>query len=154
RVISGDSHIEAVARARSPGTRYRHYRPDVPVIPFDGTDYEEVTTELAEANVHAWLIMGPGSHPRPEPPASIHTIRTASWTEYGAALYRTLWEAERTGALVILAETPADSTAPGLADRLSRAAEAHYRRGLIREILARPLSVNGMDMSPRKLPRQ
>ncbi len=134
RVTEGDAHIADAERARSPGVRYRHYRPDVPVVLFDRADYEDLATELTDTDARVWIITGPGSGARPEL-STIRTVRNATWTEYGAALYRTLWEAERMGASVILAEKPANAVVSGLSDRLSRAAETDYRLGIIREIV-------------------
>lgn len=100
----------AAAGARSPGTRFAHYQPDVPVRVFPAADRARVR-ERARRDPGIRVLAGPG-----------RDGDVASWDEYARRLYRELWEAERTGATVVFLEEPAKPHAPGLYDRVHRAA--------------------------------
>lgn len=96
---------------RSPGTRYRHYAPTIPLILTE--------KDIAAAIGKKWAWMGV-SEPDGEPCAK---IIFSDRDEYAKELFRALRALERSGAEIIIAEKP-DVTGIGraLLDRLIRAA--------------------------------
>lgn len=139
RVVKDDVTVDGPADAatppRSPGTRYPHYRPAVPVRVLERAELREAVAALrgtAAAGGHGWgagqpagwnpwMVLGPdtGDADAGDPPVFV----MSSWDEYGRELYRLLWEAERAGASEILLEFPPDRPdCAALRDRLGRAA--------------------------------
>ena len=97
---------------RSPGTRYRHYAPKIPLVLAD-----DKAEEAAAGKKWAWLGV---SEPEGDPHAK---IIFADAEEYAKELFRAFRTIENSGAEIILAEIP-EETGIGLAlkDRLTRAA--------------------------------
>lgn len=100
---------------RSPGTRYRHYAPAIPLLLDKGTD--SFWSEIAAAGKKwAWMgIKQPPAEPRKK-------IIFADTCEYARELFRALRSLESCGAEIIIAEVP-EEKGIGLAlkDRLVRA---------------------------------
>ncbi|MFP4211407.1 MAG: L-threonylcarbamoyladenylate synthase [Alkalispirochaeta sp.] len=103
---------------RSPGTRYRHYRPNVPVVLVPSGLWGACTSEAER------VCRAPLFRRIPDPDA------------FTPKLYLTFWEAERDGNDCIVIEVPPEATAPGLADRLNRAAETVYTPGAIEALFS------------------
>ena len=105
-------------KERSPGTRYRHYAPSLPVILVEAGQVRAEGLRLAGRGTPAAYV---GMSPSPAGAAA--SVRFASVEEYARGLFSALRELERSGAEVILAELPAEEGV-GLAvrDRLARAA--------------------------------
>ena len=103
---------------RSPGTRYRHYAPDLPVILWDGTE-NKLPCELAGA---AWCYMGINAPPG-EP---VHEIIFHSIEEYAQRLFSSLRNLEKCGADIIIAELPpSGGLGEAVRNRLIRASGFH-----------------------------
>ncbi|MDA3951521.1 MAG: L-threonylcarbamoyladenylate synthase [Spirochaeta sp.] len=118
--IAAHTHRRPAPAARighSPGTRYRHYHPEVPVVVVPPQDWdaawEEARTVCRE--------------PR--------ALRAGEIGTYTAGLFRFFAEAEAAGADCILVEDVPEARAPGLHDRLHRAADRNYRPGVIQELV-------------------
>ncbi len=101
---------------RSPGTKYRHYHPGIPVF--------AVPAPL-------WERAGEEARARFSAVCSRRISDFGDLDRYTGELYRTLWRAERDGAACILLEDVSDECASGLADRLHRAADGIYSPGMI-----------------------
>jgi len=110
---TGRRERRAGAVERSPGTRYRHYRPDVPVILVRSELWDLCVAEAGR------VCNNPLFRRVPDPDA------------FTPRLYLTFWEAERDGNDCIVIEAPPAASAPGLLDRLNRAAETVYTAGSI-----------------------
>jgi L-threonylcarbamoyladenylate synthase len=106
---------DAAERKRSPGTRYRHYAPKIPLILAHSG--EEARIAESEGKKWAWLGM---REPSGEPSLKVIFSDTG---EYAKELFRALRALEKSGAELIIAEEP-ESAGIGLAlrDRLVRAA--------------------------------
>jgi L-threonylcarbamoyladenylate synthase len=103
---------------RSPGTRYRHYAPSIPVILLEpGKDWTGEPGLFRRGARVAYVGMSPS------PVTVAGEVRFSTVEEYAKGLFSALRDLERSGADVILAELPAEE-GMGLAvrDRLSRAA--------------------------------
>jgi L-threonylcarbamoyladenylate synthase len=109
--------VPATRRTHSPGTRYRHYHPDVPVVVVAPGEWN-LAWEEAQTVCR---------NPR--------ALRAKELETYTAGLYRFLAEAELDGADCILLEDVPAERAPGLHDRLHRAADRYYQPGVIQELL-------------------
>lgn len=97
---------------RSPGTRYRHYAPTVPLILA-----KSAGPAVTDGRKWAWMGI---SRPCGTPVAS---ITFADNGEYAKEIFRALRMLEKSGAEVIIAEKPAtDGIGRALLDRLIRAA--------------------------------
>ena len=97
----------------TPGTRYRHYTPRVPVVLVPADELDAARKEAKR--LPAWT--------------ELSLQRFGDFATYEENLYRAFWDAERAGHAVILAELPPEGSAEGLTDRLRRAAVGEYRRG-------------------------
>jgi L-threonylcarbamoyladenylate synthase len=96
---------------RSPGTRYRHYAPDVPLLIWDGP-------------LHWEALPGPvgymGMADPPRPAGESVLFRTVD--DYGRGLFSALRHLERAGVAVIVAQwPPQEGIGLALRDRLLRA---------------------------------
>jgi len=113
-ILDGDDDEEADLR-RSPGTRYRHYAPKLPLILWDGNP--SALSPLVEDK--RWCFLGldtPSGHP-------LKAVVFDSVEEYARELYAKLRELENCGADVIIAELPERSgLGEALRNRLERAA--------------------------------
>lgn len=116
---TGRRVVAAGDAVRSPGTRHTHYRPTVPVIAVPPGAWEAAVCEARRVFSRVYLR------------------RNEDYARYARDLYRTFWTAERDGYECILVETVPESLAPGLADRLERAADHRYTVGSI-EAMVRP----------------
>ena len=97
---------------RSPGTRYRHYAPSIPLVLSDAAHAEE------KANGKKWAWMGT-SQPCGNPDEKI-IYRDDN--EYAKELFRAMRAIEKSGAEVIVAEVPCEEgIGLALKDRLVRA---------------------------------
>ncbi len=119
--------VDADRRARSPGTRFRHYKPGIPVVLVDLRDIERAIGELRvrfgdRTRERVWVVCSRDHHLA----KGTHGFRFRDYGDYARGLFAAFWEAERAGATVILAETVDVTRAPGLADRLERAAFGRY----------------------------
>lgn len=103
---------------RSPGTRYRHYAPSIPVILLDPEGLWKDKPLLKDAGSRVAYV---GVSPAPMPVFS--QVRFGSVKQYAGGLFSALRKMERSGAGIILAELPPEEGV-GLAvrDRLRRAA--------------------------------
>ncbi len=109
-----------VAQKRSPGTRYRHYSPDVPVYLVD-----EAVPDALLAEVLARLAAkGPIAYLGPRPVPATVRARSADASSFAVQLYDSLrqWERERVALVVV--DLPAD-LGPGARDRIAKAATRH-----------------------------
>ncbi len=99
---------------RSPGTRYRHYAPLVPLF------LVEQNEKIAESKKWFWIGTKKARFSLTKPLAEKICL---DYNEYARELFKTLRKAEKVGAEVIYAEKPSE-TGIGLAlkDRLIRAA--------------------------------
>ncbi len=96
---------------RSPGTRYRHYAPSIPLVLTDSSYSSE-----AEGKKWAWIGT---SEPEHSPAVKIIFRDTE---EYAKELFRALRMIEKSGAEIIIAQTPDESgIGRALKDRLMRA---------------------------------
>jgi L-threonylcarbamoyladenylate synthase len=96
---------------RSPGTRYRHYAPEVPLVLTDSSYSSE-----AEGKKWAWIGT---SEPEHSPAVKIIFRDTE---EYAKELFRALRTIEKSGAEIIIAQIPDESgIGRALKDRLIRA---------------------------------
>lgn len=110
--------------APSPGTRYRHYTPCVPVVLVR-------TEDIAQAREEA---QDQGNPTAAGALAVLSVERFGGVKAYAEHLYGAFRDAERRQCLLILAEIPpAGSDSEGLTDRLTRAAAGRYRPGLVRD---------------------
>lgn len=102
-------------KKRSPGTRYRHYAPAIPLLLDKGTD--EFWREIAALG-KKWAWMG-----IKQPPAEASKkIIFADTDEYARELFRALRALESSGAEIIIAEAPEEKgIGVALKDRLIRA---------------------------------
>ncbi len=122
---------QETAHLRSPGTRYRHYSPDMPVYLIDATVPDEVLaaelTRLAEGARIGYL--GPRT-----PPAKVQA-RKADAASFAVQLYGCLrqWEHER--AAMIFVDLPAE-LGPGVRDRIDKAATAQLDTAALRGLRA------------------
>jgi L-threonylcarbamoyladenylate synthase len=103
---------------RSPGTRHRHYAPDVPLFLWDG--FERASFEMARGM--KWCYMG-----TKEPPEDLDTsyrkIIFGSLDEYARELFSTLRKFETSGGQIIIAQLPGESDiGSAIRNRLERAA--------------------------------
>ncbi|MDO9508133.1 MAG: L-threonylcarbamoyladenylate synthase [Thermovirgaceae bacterium] len=103
---------------RSPGTRYRHYAPSIPVVLLDPEGVWKNDPRIGDARLPVAYV---GISPAPVPVFA--QVRFESVKQYAGGLFSALREMERSGAGVILAELPPEEGV-GLAvrDRLRRAA--------------------------------
>ena len=135
----------ASSAGRSPGTRYAHYRPEMPVYAFAAPGRGDVLAAVA-GRQDARVLLGPaapdgagrtdpvdnataGSATADDAGADDHAdvagtrVRgMSSWEEFGRRLFREFWAAERDGIACLYVEMPPPGVAPGLADRIMRAA--------------------------------
>jgi len=103
---------------RSPGTRYRHYAPSIPVILLDQEGCWKNDLRVEEAGSRIAYV---GVSPAPLPVFA--QVRFGSVKLYASGLFSALREMERSGAGVILAELPPeDGVGLAVRDRLRRAA--------------------------------
>lgn len=109
---------------RSPGTRYLHYAPAIPVVILDRNGEWKKDPRLQD-KVLSVAYVGISAPPLPV----LVEIRFDSAEKYAGGLFSALRELERSGAGVILAELPTEEGV-GLAvrDRLKRAAGRMERR--------------------------
>lgn len=124
------------AARRSPGTRYRHYTPRVPVVSVAPGELDSAIAEARErrpTGEHApiWVVRvaGRGSAAPPSDwrtGSGLYIVELVDYEEYARLLFALFWGAEEAGAAMILAEEPDPRRAPGLADRLSRASLGRY----------------------------
>lgn len=100
---------------RSPGTRYRHYAPAIPVILWGGGD--SAFPALAEEK--RWCYLGL----KCPPDGAVNAIVFKSIDEYAQKLYTSLRELEICEAEIIIADLPDESgLGEALRNRLERAA--------------------------------
>ncbi|MBP6333347.1 MAG: threonylcarbamoyl-AMP synthase [Aminivibrio sp.] len=107
---------------RSPGTRYRHYAPSVPLILHDGDGAREKA--LAFGGPIAWIGMdGPEILFVPGETDGALSLRFSTPENYARALFHALRFLESSGAAVIVAQRPETEAGIALAlrDRLERA---------------------------------
>ena len=115
---------------RSPGTRYRHYRPELPVIALStewlNAHQHTLTGEIETHAAHGTpveAVLGP-TFTDGIGALSSHATCTVyqNWSEYAHHLYAHFWHAERSGCRLLYCHLPTEQEAPGLHDRLRRAA--------------------------------
>jgi L-threonylcarbamoyladenylate synthase len=118
KVVELSEGDESELAHRSPGTRHRHYAPDIPLFLWDG----EERTSFEKAKGIKWCYMG-----LREPPGDLDTshrkVIFGSIDEYARELFRKLREFESCGEIII-AELPDGHNLGGaVRNRLMRAAE-------------------------------
>ena len=98
---------------RSPGTRYRHYAPKLPLLPAKAENAEKT----AQGRKYAWMGTSEISG------SPVKKLIFKSEEEYAHEVFRALRKLEKSGAEIIIAEIPSEKGI-GLAikDRLNRAA--------------------------------
>ncbi|MDR3331675.1 MAG: threonylcarbamoyl-AMP synthase [Synergistaceae bacterium] len=103
---------------RSPGTKHRHYAPDIPLFLWDGE--ERASFEMAKGV--RWCYMGLREPPR-DLDTSHRKVIFASIDEYARDLFGKLREFESSGGEIIIAELPDGHNLGGaVRNRLMRAA--------------------------------
>ncbi len=110
---------------RSPGTRYRHYAPDVPVRLFAGSA-AWLGRELAAALLAEPMAVYIGLAAMA--PQGARGLLAGDLRELQQRLYETLRDAEAHRVPVIAAWPPASAEAAGVRDRLWRAAGGHLTK--------------------------
>lgn len=110
--------LSEAERKRSPGTRYRHYAPNLPLILEKKT--AEFWPEIASLG-KTWAWLGVKNPPLAPNKAMIF----ADTEEYARGLFRALRALEGSGVEIIIAEVPeGNGIAAALKDRLNRASGA------------------------------
>ncbi|MDR1944073.1 MAG: threonylcarbamoyl-AMP synthase [Synergistaceae bacterium] len=105
---------------RSPGTRYRHYAPDVPLFLWDGEERES----FEKASGVRWCYMGINAPPSDLDTSQVKVIFN-SMEEYARELFSKLREFETSGAELIIAELPDEKNlGQAIRNRLQRAASS------------------------------
>ena len=108
--------LSGEALTRSPGTRYRHYAPVIPLLLWAGGN--ELVDAL-EASGRAWAYVG--IHTPPGNP--LQSIRPETLEAYAHALFSSLRQLENSGAEVLVAELPPqEGIGRAIRNRLERAA--------------------------------
>lgn len=103
-------------KRRSPGTRYRHYAPNIPLILADDSD-EFWRRTVTPGKAWAWIGM------KNPPLIPVRKIIFSDLDEYAKELFRALRVMENSGAEIIIAEAPEEKgIGMALKDRLVRAA--------------------------------
>ncbi|MDA8344352.1 MAG: L-threonylcarbamoyladenylate synthase [Thermaerobacter sp.] len=114
-------HIgEAKGSARSPGTRYRHYAPEVEITLFADDERQRLIESVARALSAcrgSWYIGLAETAPKGAKGLLANDVR-----QLQQELYAALLEAERQGAPVVAVLPPQSSSAAGVRDRMLRAA--------------------------------
>lgn len=113
-------------RERSPGTRHRHYQPEIPVYAFENplAVASVLSGEPSEAGP-IWILgteeaVSAINHHATDAEVVIQEFET--WSEYGRGLFETFSLAEERGAGTILAQLPQpEDDQPALRDRILRA---------------------------------
>ena len=110
-------HPDGRSSRRSPGTRYRHYAPTIPVRVW----HPEAPFEVAGMELERWGFMG-----LTVPPAHFgRALRFESVENYARGLFSGFRALEAEGLLGIVAEWPsAAGVGLGLRDRIRRAEQA------------------------------
>lgn len=110
-------HPDGRSSRRSPGTRYRHYAPTIPVRVW----HPEAPFEVAGMELERWGFMG-----LTVPPAHFgRALRFESVENYARGLFSGFRALEAEGLLGIVAEWPPDAgVGLGLRDRIRRAEQA------------------------------
>ena len=104
---------------RSPGTRHRHYAPDIPLFLCDGADH----APFLEVSGLKWCYMGTKEPPE-DMGAPYREVIFGSLGEYASGLFARLREFEASGAEMIIAQIPwDDGIGSAIRNRLERAAE-------------------------------
>lgn len=146
-----DRDPSSPGRERSPGTRYRHYQPTVPVVAFYAENWRALRSALpalpagpagaagkagaagrvgaAEGPVGNEGAAGPARvlvtaavEVAPADTAELDLVRMSSPTEYAQRLYREFRRAEEDGVGCLYVELPQGPASAGLRDRILRAA--------------------------------
>lgn len=119
RLLGGQEIVRTSGSRRSPGTRYRHYAPDVPVTLFFGesVDLRAAIAVALAANPRSVYI-----GLREDAPEGATGLCARDLPQLQAGLYPTLLEAERTGRPVLAALPQESPESEGVRDRLLRAA--------------------------------
>jgi L-threonylcarbamoyladenylate synthase len=113
-----DDDAAPTPSAASPGTRYRHYAPRLPVHVAAPGDGPTVAAALVAAGRRVGLV-APGARP----PGVVSIARFHGADELAAQLYRSLRRAEAAGVDVLVVEgVPDRGTGRAVMDRLRRAA--------------------------------
>ncbi len=98
---------------RSPGTRYRHYAPKIPLLPAKAENAEKT----AQGRKYAWIGTSECSG------MPIEAVIFKDEAEYAHEVFRVLRMLENSGAEIIIAEIPSEKgIGLALKDRLNRAA--------------------------------
>lgn len=119
-VLGGERNEgSAPGRERSPGTRYRHYQPTVPVVAFHPKDW--CAMRVGDAASVRFLVT-PAVDVAPADAAELDLVRLSSPTEYAQRLYREFRRAEEDGVGCLYVELPQGPASAGLRDRILRAA--------------------------------
>ena len=110
--------LSGEALMRSPGTRYRHYAPAIPLLLWEGGN--ELVDTL-EAKGRRWAYVGINT-----PPGNpLQSIRPQTLEAYAHALFSSLRQLENSGAEVLVAELPPQTgIGRAIRNRLERAASA------------------------------
>ncbi|MEX2442142.1 MAG: L-threonylcarbamoyladenylate synthase [Alkalispirochaeta sp.] len=116
---SGDT-----AQRGSPGTRYRHYQPAVPVQAFASDEWGVLyRTVLSEGPGGARVLLIAKLDRSSAGDGELDIVVMASPTEYARRLYREFRRAEEDGVRRLYVEIPQDAASAGLRDRILRAAQ-------------------------------
>lgn len=125
--VLGEPIVQARGSARSPGTRYRHYAPDVKVLLIEAADpaaqRERVTRALSAHSGSMYIGLAKTA------PQGARGLLAKDLAELQRGLYAALIQAEQAGVAVIAALPPQTSASAGVRDRLVRAGESSLRRG-------------------------
>lgn len=111
------------SKKRSPGTRYRHYAPEIPVIIWEKNKKEEIENILKLKNESLGFM---GLHSPPENLNFKSVIIFNSIENYARGLFSGFRNFEKEGIQIVVAEWPSgEGIGLGLRDRISRAAGAN-----------------------------
>ena len=118
----GEEVGAAQGSARSPGTRYRHYAPEVEVVLLDDGEPAAAVERALSARPGSWYI---GLADTAPPGAK--GLLAGDLAALQQALYATLVAAERSRAPVVAVLPPPSPAAAGVRDRMVRAAGGEMR---------------------------
>ncbi|MFW5826517.1 MAG: L-threonylcarbamoyladenylate synthase [Alkalispirochaeta sp.] len=107
---------------RSPGTRYRHYQPALPVFAFYQEDWEEVRASIVQHRGGYARVVHISELNVSAAREELEFVAMHSPEEYARRLYREFRRAEEDGIRRLYLEIPPEAAAAGLRDRILRAA--------------------------------
>jgi len=124
RAATAAAPVSGDGERRSPGTRYRHYQPALPVYAFARTDWDAVRRMILDHGDDRVRVLACSSEVLSRTADSeLDIVVMSSIVEYARRLYREFRRAEEDGVRSLYVEIPPEVSAAGLRDRILRAAE-------------------------------